>query len=146
MAIVLNKLNEYKKKYPFTVIWRLPAHAKVIEANLHDNEEVLYAFGGQKDNNHFGFFNTFVVVLTSERLVVAQKHLLVGYSVNSITPDLFNDLQIISGLLWGSVTIDTVKEVIYLSYVSKKSLPEIQKTVTKFMIEEKKKYVVNHQD
>ena len=145
MANVYKKLKEYKKKYPSTIMWRIKSHAKIVEENLHDGEEVLYAFAGQKDSNNFGFFNTFVFVLTNERLIVAQNRLLVGYSLNAITPDLFNDLRIVSGIIWGAVTIDTVKEVIYLTNISKKSLPEIQKNVTKFMIKEKKKYVINEE-
>lgn len=145
MANVLNKLIEYKRKYSSTVMWRLSAHAKLVEANLHEGEQVLYAFAGQKDNNHFGFFNTYVLVLTNERLIIAQKKLIIGYSLNSITPDLFNDLRIVSGVIWGAVTIDTVKEVVYLTNISKKSLPEIQKTITKFMLDEKKKYVIKEE-
>lgn len=144
MANVLNKLLNFKKNYSSTVCWRLKAHARLIEENLHENEEVIYAFVGQKDSNHLGFFNTFAVVLTSERLIVAQKRLIVGYSLNSITPDLFNDIQITSGLIWGAATIDTAKEVIYLANISKKALPEIQKTISRFMISEKKKYVVTN--
>ncbi len=145
MANVLRKLIEYKQKYSSTVMWRLSAHARLVEDNLHEGEQVLYAFAGQKDNNNFGFFNTFVVVLTNERLIIAQKKLIVGYSLNSITPDLFNDLRIVSGVIWGAVTIDTVKEVVYLTNISKKSLPEIQKTITKFMLDEKKKYVIKEE-
>ena len=145
MANVYNKLREYKKKYSGTVMWRIKSHARLVEENLHDGEEVLYAFAGQKDTNNIGFFNTFVVVLTNTRLIVAQKRLIVGYSLNSVTPDLFNDLRIVSGVVWGAVTIDTVKEVIYLTNISKNSLPEIQKTITKFMINEKKKYSKNEE-
>lgn len=142
MANVYEKLREYKKRYFSTIMWRTKAHSKLVEENLHEGEEIIYAFAGQKDTNHIGFFNTFVVVLTNTRLIVAQKRLIVGYSLNSITPDLFNDLRIVSGVVWGAVTIDTVKEVIYLTNISKKALPEIQKTITKFMINEKKKYIV----
>lgn len=140
MSNVLNKLLEFKRKYSSTIMWRLFAHSKVVEANLHDGEEVLYTFGGQKNQNHLHIFNTYVIVLTNERLIYAQKRLIVGFSFNSITPDMFNDVQITSGLIWGSVIIDTIKEVIYLTNVSKKALPEIQKTISKFMITEKKKY------
>ena len=146
MNSVLDKLVEYKSRHPFTVMWRIRRHAKVIQCNLHEGEEVLYAFGGQKDNNHFGFFNTIIVVLTNERLIVAQKRVFPGYSLNAITPDMFNDLQIISGLVWGAVNIDTVKEAVYVSNLSKSALPEIQKTITKFMITEKKKYPIREKN
>lgn len=140
MSNVLNKLLEFKRKYSSTIMWRLYPHSKVVEVNLHEGEEVLYAFGGQKNQNHLHIFNTYVIILTNERLIYAQKRLLIGFSFNSITPDMFNDVQITSGLIWGSVIIDTIKEVIYLTNVSKKALPEIQKTISKFMITEKKKY------
>ena len=135
---VLNKLNEFKQKYSSTIMWRVRKHAKVVESNLHDGENVLYAFCGQKNPNHLDIFNTFAVVLTSERLIFAQKRLIFGFSLNSITPDMFNDIKITSGIIWGSVMIDTVKEVVYLTNVSKRALTEIQKTISKFMITEKK--------
>lgn len=137
---VLNKLREFKYKYSSTIMWRVAKHAKVVESNLHEGEEVLYAFAGQKNHNHLDIFNTYTVVLTSERLIFAQKRLIIGFSFNSITPDMFNDIKITSGLIWGSVMIDTVKEVVYLTNVSKKALSEIQKTISKFMITEKKEY------
>ena len=142
MSKVLSKLLEYKRKYSSTIMWRVSAHCKILEQNLHDDEELLYVFAGQKNHNHFDIFNTFVVALTNPRLIFAQKRLIVGFSFSSITPDMFNDLQITSGLIWGSVMIDTVKEVIYLTNISKRSLSEIQKVITKFMIEEKKKYLI----
>ena len=63
-----------------------------------------------------------------------------GYSLNSITPDLFNDMQIFKGLIWGKVTIDTVKETVILTNLDKNSLIEIETVISQFMMEEKKKY------
>ena len=78
--------------------------------------------------------------MTSERLIFAQKRLIIGFSFNSITPEMFNDIKITSGIIWGSVMIDTVKEVIYITNVSKQALSDIQKNISKFMISEKKNY------
>ena len=53
---------------------------------------------------------------------------------------MFNDLTVYSGLIWGNVTIDTVKELVYVSNLSKRSLDEIETNVTEYMMREKKKY------
>ena len=143
MKQVLNKLKEFKYKYSSTVMWRINAHSKVVEANLHENEEILYAFAGQKNHNHLDIFNTYVIVLTTERLIFAQKRLIFGFSFNAITPDMFNDIKITSGIIWGSVMIDTVKEVVYLTNISKRALSDIQKNISKFMISEKKNPDIN---
>ena len=38
------------------------------------------------------------------------------------------------------ITIDTMKETIYFSNLSKQALPEIQKEITSYMMEAKTKY------
>ena len=134
------KVKEFKKKYPGTVAWRLYQNASVVEEHLNPDEEVIYAFAGQKNDSFLDFFTTAVVVLTNKRILIGQKRVLFGYSLNSITPDLFNDMQIFRGLLWGKVTIDTVKETVILTNLDKESLIEIETTITEFMMEEKKKY------
>ena len=53
---------------------------------------------------------------------------------------MFNDLTVYSGLIFGKVTIDTVKELVYISNLSKSSLDEIETNVTEYMMREKKKY------
>ncbi len=134
------KVKEFKKKYPGTVAWRLYQNASVVEEHLNPDEEVIYAFAGQKNDSFLDFFTTAVVVLTNKRILIGQKRVLFGYSLNSITPDLFNDMQIFRGLLWGKVTIDTVKETVILTNLDKKSLIDIETVITEFMMEEKKKY------
>ena len=53
---------------------------------------------------------------------------------------MFNDLKITSGIIWGKVHIDTVKEFITLSNISKEALIEIETEISSYMMEEKKKY------
>lgn len=134
-------VKEFKKKYPWTVTWwRLKKHAKLLEKYLHPKENVIYAFAGQNDDIPSSFFNTVVIAITNERLIVAQDRLIVGYDVSFVTPDLYNDLKVDAGLLWGTVTIDTVKELIHISKLSNRALPEIQEKVSSYMIEAKKRY------
>ena len=58
----------------------------------------------------------------------------------AITPDMFNDLKVQTGLVWGRVYIDTIKEFIELSNIDKNALPEIETNVVSYVMEEKKKY------
>ncbi len=136
----LDYLYEFKKKYPLTIAWRLRRHAKVIEDHINPGEHVLYAFVGQK--SFYGdVWHTFAVAITDQRIVVAEKRLIFGYFYTSITPDLFNDLSIDSGIFWGKVNIDTIKENVLLGFIDKKALVEIETQVSTYMAELKKKFL-----
>lgn len=144
MNEVYKKVLEFKNKYPGGVYWfRLKKHSAVVERHLNPDEKVLYAFAAQKNNSVFDVFSTAAIVLTTKRLIIGQKRLVWGYMLNTITPDLFNDMQIYQGLLFGQVTIDTAKETIYLTNIAKKALPEIETQISTFMIREKQKYAKN---
>ena len=147
MGAVYDQVSLFKRKYPSTVTWwRLKKHAQVIEKHLNPGEYVKYTFAGQKNALFYDVFSTCIVAVTNKRLLIGQKRVLFGYFLTSITPDLFNDLEVYQGLLWGKITIDTVKEVVVLTNLAKKSLPEIETNVTEFMMEEKKKYAKNNQE
>lgn len=130
----------FKNRYPSTVAWRLKNHCKIAEKHLNYDEEVLYVFTGQRNDNWYDVISTSVFVITNKRLIVAQDRLLFGYFLYSITPDMFNDLTVIAGLIWGKIKIDTVKELVVVTNLSKASLDEVETKVTQYMMEEKKKY------
>lgn len=144
----MNKVYEealrFKRRYPGTIAWRLKKHCQRIEEHLNPDEEVLYVFTGQKNNKFYDIISTAVFAITNKRLLIANDRLLFGYFLYSITPDMFNDLTVYSGLIWGKVAIDTVKEMVYVSNLSKKSLDEIETKVTEYMMEEKKKYAIRN--
>ena len=140
MGKVYELAREFKRKYPSTVAWRIKAHSKVVEKHLNPGEEVLYVFLGQKNKSSFDFTNTNVVALTNKRLLFATKRVMFGYFFTSVTPDMFNDLTVKQGMLWGRIVIDTVKEEIRLSNIDKNALPEVETHITEYMMEEKKKY------
>lgn len=142
-SLVYKKALEFKKKYPTTVAWRLKAHCKIIDKHLNKGEVVKYVFVGQKNNLWYDIITTNVIVMTNKRLLLASKRVLFGYFFTSITPDLFNDLKIKSGLIWGKVFVDTVGELVVISNVSKKALDEIETSITENMIKEKRKYHLN---
>jgi len=137
---VYDYVLRFKNKYPMTIGWRLKQNASVVEKHLNDDEEVLYAFVAQKNDNPLNIFESAVVALTNKRILIGRKRVIIGYFLNSITPDMYNDLEIRGGLIWGKVYIDTIKEFVALSNISIDALNEIETQITKFMMEEKKEY------
>jgi len=134
---IYKKALEFKKKYPLTIAWRLKEHCKIAAEHINDDEEVLYVFAAQKDPGVFNLVSTFVVVVTDKRLILAQKRLMFGYFYYSITPDMFNDLTLNMGIIWGKAIIDTVKETVYLSNLSRAAMQEIETVLSQYMLTKK---------
>jgi hypothetical protein len=138
-----NEIKRFKRRFPLTVAFRISSHSKIIEKHIDINEEIKYAFIGQKNNSCFEFPNTFAVVLTNKRMLLGKKRLLFGYLFYAVTPDLLNDVTVQAGILWGKVIIDTLKETIVMSNLSRNALPEVETAITEYMIKEGKKAVKN---
>ncbi len=134
MSALREAVYSYIKNNPGSVAWRINQHCKVVEKHLNNNEKVLFAFVGQKNDRFYDIFTSCVVVLTNKRIIVGQKRVVFGYFLKSITPDLFNDLHVYSGLIWGKVTIDTLKEVVTVSNVSKLGLDDIETNISQHMM------------
>ena len=131
--------SRFKRKYSFTIAARIRKHSQIIERVLDKDEEVLYAFCGQKNDSNVSLFQSCVVALTNKRIIIGQNRVVYGYFITSITPDLFNDLKINSSLFWGSVIIDTNKELVQISNLDKKSLDEIETMVNRIIMEDKQR-------
>ena len=145
MSKVSVLLKQYMKKFPMTIAWRVKSHCKVIDKHLNDGEEVLYAFAGQKNDSWINIFNTYVIVFTNKRIVVATKRVLFGYFFKSITPDMYNDLTVHIGLIWGSIILDTVKEVITITNIDIRALDDIETNITEIMLKHKKEFgIINN--
>ena len=140
MKTIYQKVREFRMKYPRTIAWRLDKHSKIVEQHLHDGETVSYVFCGQKNVSSFMWNKSCVVAITNERLVIGQKRLLWGYFFTTITPDVYNDFKVIKNLIWSDILIDTLDEEVYISNLDPNGAIDVQKHITKFMMEEKKKY------
>ena len=53
---------------------------------------------------------------------------------------MYNDLKVTGGIIWGKVSIDTIKEYVILSNIGNNALPEIETEISGYMMEIKKKY------
>jgi hypothetical protein len=142
--MIYEKALQFKKKYPMTICWRLKAHSKIVEKHINNDEEIKYVFAAQKNANPLDIITTYVVAITNKRILLGQKRLLIGYMFSSITPDLFNDLKTSSGIIWGRVSIDTVKEFIEFSNIDKGALAEISQSVYENICSEKKENINKH--
>lgn len=140
---IYNRAFNFKKKYSFTIAFRLRKHSEVIQNILDDDERVLYAFCGQKNNDHTLWFSSCVIALTNKRILIGQKRVLWGYFITSITPEMFNDLKVQASLLWGMIIIDTAKEKVYISNLDKKSLDEIETAINRIMQDNKRRLLEN---
>ena len=124
--------RRFKRKYFGTIAFRIYSHSKIVEQHLNPNEKLLYVFCGQKGPSNKEIFLSCVVAITSERIIIATKRVLWGYFLTTITPDLFNDLKVESGILFGRVTIDTAKEVVSISNLAKGSLKEVETAISTY--------------
>ena len=146
MASLYDQVLYFKNRYKGGVSWRLKKHCAVIDKHLNPGEEVIFAFAGQKNNEFYNIFTTCVVALTNKRLLIGQKRVMWGYFFRDITPDMYNDLRVYQGLIWGHIIIDTLKEVVILSNLPKSGLNEIETQITEFMMQEKKKYPLREKE
>ena len=133
MNNVYELAKKFKDKYFGTIAFRLRAHASVIEEHLNDGEKVLYVFCGQKGFSNKEIFSTCVVAFTNERILIATKRVLWGYFLTTVTPELFNDLKVQSGIIFGRLIIDTAKELLTVSNLGKGSLKEVESAISTYM-------------
>ncbi len=146
MGVVFRKVLRFKEKYPTTIGWRLKKNCEIVERHLNPDETVRYAFVAQKNDNPLSIIETAIIAVTNKRIMIGRKRVVIGYFLDSITPDLFNDLKVAGGIIWGKVYIDTVKEFVTLSNISKEALTEIETEISSFMMEAKKKYPKEEKD
>lgn len=135
--------KDFMKKYPMTVAWRIKKHCDIIDKHLNPGEKILYLFLGQKNDRAIDLVNTNVIAFTNKRIMVGTKRVVFGYFFKSITPDMYNDLSVSKGIIWGRIVIDTIKEVITITNVDVRALDEIETNITEIMIKNKKEYNSN---
>ena len=99
---VYNLVCRFKRKYPMTISFFMKRHSIVANIIIDKDEQVIYAFCGQKNDTNGMIFDTCVVVVTNRRLIIGQKRLLWGYQITTITPELFNDLKISAEIFLGT--------------------------------------------
>lgn len=87
-------------------------HFSVIAEHLAEDEKVLMTFIGlhnyQSATKHD---SNYAYAVTNKRIVMAQKNMIAGEKIQTVYLDNINDITFQSGLAFGIMTIDTIKEV-----------------------------------
>lgn len=109
-------------------------HFQLIADNLKKDEKVILSFIGL--HNYISTTkhdNNFAYVLTNKRFILAQKKV-VGEAFQTISLDNINDITFESGMTFGIVTVDTIKEKFnialnkyYAKNISNRLLEELDK-------------------
>ena len=141
---IYEEAKKFKKRHSMTIAWRLKKNSAIVEKHINPDEKVKYVFVAQKNNRSYDIFSTAVIVLTDKRILIGRKRVVFGYFLNSVMPYMYNDLSVMSNLIWGKVYIDTVKELIVLSNIDKGALDEIETAVSSYMQKMKKDYRNTH--
>ena len=120
----------------------MKANSAVVQKHLDAGETPLYTFVGQKRKDRMGRNQTAVVTITDKRILIGRSQLFhFGYTLNVITPDMFNDLRVECGPVFGSVILDTVKEKVIITHLDRRSLDDIENHVSGTMTNLKKEYL-----
>ena len=130
--------RRFKSKYFGTIAFRIRAHSLIVAKHINKDEKLLYVFCGQKGGSNKEIFSSCVVALTDQRIIIGTKRVLWGYFLTTITPELFNDLKVNSGIFFGRVLIDTAKEKVAISNLAKGSLREVETAVSTYINKYKK--------
>lgn len=121
-------VRNFLAKYPRTLAFRKNQHLKVAKEAVDDDEKVLYAFIAQKNRKDY-IPITAICMLTDKRIIIVSKNLFFGSKATIIGLDLFNDIHYKSGLIFGRIVIDTVKEEVVFRFLDKNSLSEIAEII-----------------
>ena len=60
---------EFKRKYPMTVAWRIKQNAAIVDQHVNPDENITYAFVGQKNESPFDIFQTAAIAITNKRII-----------------------------------------------------------------------------
>ena len=114
--------------------WTLK-HFTVAENQLNDDEKVLFAFVGLYNyvsaTNHD---SNFAIAVTNDRIIAGQKKLM-GENVKTITRRNLNDISKTTGMIWGILTIDTIKEKLNIA-TNKSEIDAIYNGVNKILFQD----------
>ena len=85
-------------------------HFRLIENALHNDEDVIMCFIGLHNyQSTTSSDNNFAYAITNKRILMAQQKM-IGQVLQSVAIDNLNDITLNSGMVFGVITVDTIKE------------------------------------
>lgn len=115
--------------------WTLK-HFTVVENQLNDDEEVLFAFVGLYNYISMSKHqNNFAIAITNDRIIAGQKKLM-GENVNTISRRNLNDISKSTGMMMGVLTVDTLKETFNIG-TNKQEIDTIYEGLNRILFEQR---------
>lgn len=115
--------------------WALK-HFSLVEKSLMDDEEVVMAFIGL--HNYISTTkhdSNYAYAITNKRVIIGQKKL-IGESIKLVMRKHLNDINLNSGMVFGVITFDTIKETFNVAVAKKHSTPIFERLHKIFFSEE----------
>lgn len=117
-------------------------HFKVVEENLHDNETVKGCFCGIHNYKSMGDHDyNHAYAITDKRIIAGQKKV-IGDQVMIVSRKHLNDIKMSTGLMFGLIAFDTIKEKFNVQ-VDKKETKAIHKLLVHELFEDSEPSNVN---
>lgn len=112
----------------FSKSWSIK-HFSLIENELRAGESILTAYVGRLSKNSDGNSGyNYAFALTPKRFIMAQKRI-IGNFLKSIYLENVNDVTMKKGLIFGTIEVDTIKEVVQIE-VAKECADNIYYCIT----------------
>ena len=122
--------NSYTS-YKLTSDNNISPHFKIIEKNLSENEDVIFAFvsnGIKNRKGNYALGGTMAVALTAKKIICAQRRPIAGDFIKKVPYDKVFDVS--SKVNWhaGEIVIDSITEYMCFN-VEKARVEEIQQEI-----------------
>ena len=101
---------EFKRKFPSTIAWRIFQNSKVVDQHVNPDENITYAFVGQKNESPFDIFQTAAIAITNKRIISMNVQGITGKKVD-YTSIPYSKIQVFSIETSGTLDLDSELDV-----------------------------------
>lgn len=122
-------------KYDFSGGTKIYQHFEIIERNLKEDEDVIFAFvsNGVTDRNGRAILGGLMAVtFTNKKIIYAQRRSIMGDYVKTVNYENINDISSKIGWVFGEIVIDSITE--YMDFtIDKEGVEDVRNKVSELI-------------